>query len=41
MSVERCIACGKLVDLDTNLEDYNFDTLQCVECDQLDEDLGS
>jgi hypothetical protein len=35
MSIMICIACGDQVD--TDLEDFNFDTLQCTECDELDE----
>jgi hypothetical protein len=34
MSVMLCITCGDLVD--TDFEDYNFETCQCIECEEED-----
>ena len=38
MSVMICIACGESID--TDFEEFNFDTMQCEECDLLDERLA-
>ena len=33
MGVAYCDYCGRSVDLDLNLEDYNFETKLCIECE--------
>ena len=32
MAVMRCFECGTLIDLDENLEDYDFETETCRRC---------
>ncbi len=34
MANADCKDCGKSIDLDTNLEDYNFETKLCIDCER-------
>ena len=34
MGIAICDKCERIIDLDKNLEDFNFKTCLCVECEQ-------
>jgi hypothetical protein len=34
MAIAICDKCERIIDLDENLEDYNFKTNLCIECER-------
>ena len=37
MGAMRCSSCGRTIDIDTDMEEFNFETNECERCEDEDE----